>query len=74
MSAPDERTAMALAAIRITRGNPTAEEVAALAVLLTARLRMQHEAEAAQEQAGATVHKLPLRPRPAFAAPGAWAS
>ncbi|MFF4104113.1 acyl-CoA carboxylase subunit epsilon [Streptomyces sp. NPDC001903] len=66
-------SALALAAsIRITKGNPTAEEVAALAVLLTARIRLRNEAQTPQTEA--RVHKLPLRPRPSFIAPGAWAS
>ncbi|KOU30695.1 hypothetical protein ADK52_04050 [Streptomyces sp. WM6372] len=68
-----DTSALALAAsIRITKGNPSAEEVAALAVLLTARIRLQNEAQASQTEA--QVHKLPLRPRPSFIAPGAWAS
>ncbi|TDU69116.1 acyl-CoA carboxylase epsilon subunit [Streptomyces sp. KS 21] len=66
----DDRTALALAAMRITKGNPTAQDVAALAVLLASRLR--HEAQA--PQAEGRVEKLPLRPRPSFTAPGAWAS
>ncbi|MFI6005857.1 acyl-CoA carboxylase subunit epsilon [Streptomyces sp. NPDC051366] len=73
----DDRTALALAAMRITKGNPTAEDVAALAVLLASRIGLRHEAqatEAAPSQAGAQVEKLPLRPRPSFIAPGAWAS
>ncbi len=74
MSAADDRTALATTAFRIIRGNPTAEEVAALAVLLTARLRLQNEAAAAEAEDRATVHKLPLRRRPVFAPPGAWAS
>ncbi|WP_327286188.1 MULTISPECIES: acyl-CoA carboxylase epsilon subunit [unclassified Streptomyces] len=68
-----DTSALAIAAsIRITKGNPTAEEVAALAVLLTARIRLQNEAHASQTEA--QVYKLPLRPRPSFIAPGAWAS
>ncbi|MFE2147447.1 acyl-CoA carboxylase subunit epsilon [Streptomyces sp. NPDC059456] len=68
-----DTSALAIAAsIRITRGNPTAEEVAALAVLLTARIRLQHEAQASPTEA--RVYKLPLRPRTSFIAPGAWAS
>ncbi|MEV6731540.1 MULTISPECIES: acyl-CoA carboxylase epsilon subunit [unclassified Streptomyces] len=72
----DDRTALALAAMRITKGNPTAEDVAALAVLLASRIRLRHEAQApeAASQAQAQVEKLPLRPRPSFIAPGAWAS
>lgn len=68
-----DTSALALeASIRITKGNPTAEEVAALAVLLTARIRLQNEAQSSPTEA--QVHKLPLRPRPSFIAPGAWAS
>lgn len=70
---PDERTALALASLRITRGNPTAEEVAAIAALLMARLRLLDGAQAEQEST-AKVHKLPVRRPSAFVAPGAWAS
>ncbi|MCX4633254.1 MULTISPECIES: acyl-CoA carboxylase subunit epsilon [unclassified Streptomyces] len=75
----DDRTALALAAMRITKGNPTAEDVAALAVLLASRIGLRHEAQAteaapARSQAEAQVERLPLRPRPSFIAPGAWAS
>ncbi|WP_030869914.1 acyl-CoA carboxylase epsilon subunit [Streptomyces sp. NRRL F-2747] len=78
MTAPAPRSAgdtsaPALAeSIRIIKGEPTAEEVAALAVLLTARLRQPDGT--GPGQGGAQVHKLPPRPRPAFIAPGAWAS
>ncbi|MFD7084502.1 acyl-CoA carboxylase subunit epsilon [Streptomyces sp. NPDC002181] len=68
----DDRTALALAAIRITKGNPTAEEVAALAVLLSARSRTSHEAS--DPQGEARVRRLPPRRHPSFIAPGAWAS
>ncbi|MFF3862550.1 acyl-CoA carboxylase epsilon subunit [Streptomyces sp. NPDC002209] len=70
----DDRTALALAAMRITKGNPSAEDVAALAVLLASRIRLRHETQAQAPQAEAKVEKLPLRPRPSFIAPGAWAS
>ncbi|KOY54645.1 acyl-CoA carboxylase epsilon subunit [Streptomyces sp. XY332] len=71
----DDRTALALAAMRITKGNPTAQDVAALAVLLASRLRHEAQAPPAQApQAEGRVEKLPLRPRPSFTAPGAWAS
>ncbi|MEV7727316.1 acyl-CoA carboxylase epsilon subunit [Streptomyces sp. NPDC087917] len=68
----DDRTALALAAIRITRGNPTAEEVAALAVLLAARIRPHPQESPPQTQA--RIHKLRRRPQPDFIAPGSWAS
>ncbi|OEJ22336.1 hypothetical protein [Streptomyces subrutilus] len=71
--AGDPSLALAMASIRISRGNPTAEETAALAVLLTARLRLLHEAtQASPPTAGP--RKLPTAPRPAFRPPGAWAS
>ncbi|MFE0606613.1 acyl-CoA carboxylase epsilon subunit [Streptomyces sp. NPDC058892] len=65
--------ALAMASIRISRGNPTAEEAAALAVLLTARLRLLHKAREA-EAAAPRIRKLPHRPYPPFRAPGAWTS
>ncbi|MCY0935132.1 acyl-CoA carboxylase subunit epsilon [Streptomyces sp. H34-S4] len=68
----DDRTVLALASFRITKGNPSAEEVAALAVLLMARFRLMHEAQASAPEA--QVHKLPVRRSPTFTAPGAWAS
>ncbi|MFJ9343627.1 acyl-CoA carboxylase epsilon subunit [Streptomyces sp. NPDC101733] len=68
----DHRTALALAAIRITRGNPTAEEVAALAVLLAARIRPRPEEQ--PPQARARVYRLRRRPPPDFIAPGSWVS
>ncbi|GAA1581626.1 MULTISPECIES: acyl-CoA carboxylase epsilon subunit [Streptomyces] len=71
----DGSTALSAAAIRITRGNPTAEEVAAVAVLLTARLRLAAEAQAAAgQEESAVVFRLPRRRPPVFAPPGAWAS
>ncbi|MEV7560912.1 hypothetical protein ACGFYY_15435 [Streptomyces sp. NPDC048331] len=65
--------ALAMASIRISRGNPTVEETAALAALLTARLRLLHHA---RESEAPTVlpRKLPRHPCPPFRAPGAWAS
>ncbi|MGW2995804.1 acyl-CoA carboxylase epsilon subunit [Streptomyces sp. NPDC001193] len=52
-----DASAPALAdSIRIVKGKPTAEEVAALAVLLAARLRQPDEARPGQ--GGAQVHKL----------------
>ncbi|WP_328973761.1 acyl-CoA carboxylase subunit epsilon [Streptomyces sp. NBC_00239] len=69
----DDTSALALAAaIRITKGNPTAEEVATLAVLLGARIRLQHEARAAQP--APRVSRLPRRAQPSFVPPGSWAS
>ncbi|MFJ2821697.1 acyl-CoA carboxylase subunit epsilon [Streptomyces toxytricini] len=70
----DGSTALAAASIRITRGNPTAEEVAAVAVLLTARLRLAAEQAAAGQEESAVVFRLPRRRPPVFAPPGAWAS
>ncbi|MFF5449564.1 acyl-CoA carboxylase epsilon subunit [Streptomyces sp. NPDC012888] len=73
----DESTALTLAAMRITAGNPTAEEVAAIAVLLTARLRLLHEHEQQEQQdTRASVHRLPPRaPRMTpYTAPRSWAS
>ncbi|OEJ36269.1 acyl-CoA carboxylase subunit epsilon [Streptomyces agglomeratus] len=69
----DDRTTLALASLRVTKGNPTAEEVAAIAALLTARLHLQAEAQAEQETVE-RVRKLPVRRPPRFIAPGAWAS
>ncbi|MGW1766585.1 acyl-CoA carboxylase epsilon subunit [Streptomyces sp. NPDC002073] len=69
----DDTSALALAAsIRITKGNPTAEEVATLAVLLGARIRLQHQERAAQP--GLQASRLPRRIPPAFIPPGSWAS
>ncbi|MFC8493934.1 acyl-CoA carboxylase subunit epsilon [Streptomyces sp. NPDC057235] len=71
----DDAAALSLAAsIRIVKGNPTAEEVATLAALLIARMRLQQEARERDRQPEAPVHKLPSPRRPAFVAPGAWAS
>ncbi|MFE7777937.1 acyl-CoA carboxylase subunit epsilon [Streptomyces sp. NPDC057445] len=65
----DNAVALSLASIRITRGNPTAEEVAALAVLLTARLRPA-------PPPGPSTRKLHARrPGPApYTPPTSWAS
>ncbi|MFE6848167.1 acyl-CoA carboxylase epsilon subunit [Streptomyces sp. NPDC057686] len=70
--AAEPSLALAMASIRISRGNPTAEETAALAVLLTARLRLLHEARGSG--AVPRVRRLPRPARPPFRAPGAWAS
>lgn len=65
--------ALAMASIRISRGNPTAEETAALAALLMARLRLAHGGR--QSEAGdPRTRKLPYRPGPSFRSPGSWAS
>ncbi|MFB8396968.1 acyl-CoA carboxylase epsilon subunit [Streptomyces yangpuensis] len=69
MSAADEPS-LAVATIRITRGNPTPEETAALALLLTARLRHLGE----DERPVARTKRLRAGPfRPPFQAPGSWA-
>ncbi|MFD7618101.1 acyl-CoA carboxylase epsilon subunit [Streptomyces sp. NPDC059802] len=86
-AAGNETPAAALtsASVRVSKGNPTAEEVAALAVLLTARLRSangarEHEAGEngvrEQERTSSVVRVRALRHRgPApFTPPGAWAS
>ncbi|MCX5016590.1 acyl-CoA carboxylase epsilon subunit [Streptomyces sp. NBC_00555] len=72
-AAEDTSTALAMASIRISRGNPTAEETAALAALLTARLRLLNEARQPVPSAPRT-RKLPTQPCRPFRAPGAWAS
>ncbi|WP_327364796.1 acyl-CoA carboxylase epsilon subunit [Streptomyces sp. NBC_01296] len=72
-AAEDTSTALAMASIRISRGNPTAEETAALAALLTARLRLLHGARQPEPSAPRT-RKLPTQPCRPFLAPGAWAS
>ncbi|MEU9235764.1 acyl-CoA carboxylase epsilon subunit [Streptomyces subrutilus] len=72
-AAGDPSLALAMASIRISRGNPTAEETAALAVLLAARLRLLHEASQSSPPT-AGPRKLPAVPRPTFRPPGAWAS
>ncbi|MFE2936088.1 acyl-CoA carboxylase epsilon subunit [Streptomyces sp. NPDC059278] len=77
-------TALALASVRIIRGNPSLDEVAALATVLAARAKAH-----AQAQAQSTGHRTD-RPGPnsaeaaartrwehlagTFRAPGAWAS
>lgn len=72
-TAEDSSLALAMASIRISRGNPTAEETAALAVLLAARFRRLHEARQSEPPAPGT-RKLPPAPCPRFRPPGAWAS
>ncbi|MFE3553312.1 acyl-CoA carboxylase epsilon subunit [Streptomyces sp. NPDC059193] len=71
--AQDTSLALAMASIRISRGNPTAEEIAALAVLLTARLGKRHEARQSAP-APARTRRLPSSSCQSFRAPGAWAS
>ncbi|MFD4242848.1 acyl-CoA carboxylase subunit epsilon [Streptomyces sp. NPDC058525] len=71
--AQDTSLALAMASIRISRGNPTAEEIAALAVLLTARLGKRHEARQ-PAPAPARSRRLPSLSCQPFRAPGAWAS
>ncbi|MCX5612938.1 MULTISPECIES: acyl-CoA carboxylase epsilon subunit [unclassified Streptomyces] len=72
-AAEDTSTALAMASIRISRGNPTAEETAALAALLTARLRLLNEARQPVPSTPRT-RKLPTQTCRPFRAPGAWAS
>ncbi|MFD7532802.1 acyl-CoA carboxylase epsilon subunit [Streptomyces sp. NPDC059849] len=79
-------TALALASVRIIRGNPSLDEVAALATVLAARAQAQAHAQAHAQSTG---HRTD-RPGPngaeaaartrwehlagTFRAPGAWAS
>ncbi|MFF3396544.1 acyl-CoA carboxylase epsilon subunit [Streptomyces sp. NPDC002669] len=70
-----ERAALALASVRITRGDPSLDEVAALATVLAARARAHaqdagHRANGA-EAAARTLWEHPVGP---FRVPGAWAS
>ncbi|OSZ61584.1 hypothetical protein OQI_04595 [Streptomyces pharetrae CZA14] len=64
-------TALTMASIRISRGNPTSEETAAVAALLVAGLRRLHETGPSAEP---RARRLPHRPGPAYRAPGSWAS
>ncbi len=73
MTAPAPRAGLALASVRVTRGNPTAEEVAAVAALLAARLRPVCEEAPSEVAPPSPLARGARRPRP-FAAPGAWAS
>ncbi|MFF3959462.1 acyl-CoA carboxylase subunit epsilon [Streptomyces sp. NPDC001890] len=72
--------ALTSASVRVSKGNPTAEEVAALAVLLTARIRLANEArenEAREQErtsSVAPVRALRHRGPAPFTPPGAWAS
>ncbi|MFJ9646102.1 acyl-CoA carboxylase epsilon subunit [Streptomyces sp. NPDC004244] len=75
-AAQDPSLALAMASIRIAKGNPTAEETAALAVLLTARLRRLHEVRRAAAAEPRIPRRRPRAHRPPvpFRAPGSWAS
>jgi hypothetical protein len=72
--------ALTSASVRVAKGNPTAEEVAALAVLLTARIRLANEArengtrDQGRGSATAPVRALRHRGPAPFTPPGAWAS
>jgi len=68
---PDTATELALASVRVTRGTPTAEEVAALAVFLAARLRPAGEPPADDTPLVPTAWQHPAS---GFRPPGAWAS
>ncbi|MDX2680489.1 acyl-CoA carboxylase epsilon subunit [Streptomyces sp. NY05-11A] len=65
-------TALAMASFRISRGNPTSEETAAVAAVLVAGLRRLHDTGPAT--AGPRILRLPRRTRPTYRAPGSWAS
>ncbi|MEU6479789.1 acyl-CoA carboxylase epsilon subunit [Streptomyces sp. NPDC047017] len=60
------------ASIRISRGNPTSEETAAVAALLIAALRRLHDSGPAT--AGPQIPRPPHRSRPTYRAPDSWAS
>ncbi|MCX3059916.1 acyl-CoA carboxylase epsilon subunit [Streptomyces beihaiensis] len=57
-----------MASVRVTRGQPTFEEVAAIAVLLAERLRRPEPGPRRAEPAGGVWHPA------AYRAPGDWAS
>ncbi|GAA3487728.1 MULTISPECIES: acyl-CoA carboxylase epsilon subunit [Streptomyces] len=65
-------TALAMASFRISRGNPTTEETAAVAAVLMAGLRRLHDTRPAT--ATPRILRLPHPTRPAYRAPGSWAS
>ncbi|CAM5491458.1 hypothetical protein GCM10010329_69130 [Streptomyces spiroverticillatus] len=65
-------TALAMASFRISRGNPTTEETAAVAAVLMAGLRRLHDSGPAA--AAPRILRLPHPTRPAYRAPGSWAS
>ncbi|MFJ9567892.1 acyl-CoA carboxylase epsilon subunit [Streptomyces fuscichromogenes] len=64
-------TELAAASLRVIRGTPTPEELAALAVLLTARLRTDGERT---DTAGPLTPTLWRHPGAGFRPPGTWAS
>ncbi|MCT2542303.1 acyl-CoA carboxylase epsilon subunit [Streptomyces atratus] len=77
-------TALALASVRITRGNPSLDEVAALATVLAARAQAHTQAHAQStghrtDRPGPNSAEAAARTRwqhlaGPFRAPGAWAS
>ncbi|MCX4870518.1 MULTISPECIES: acyl-CoA carboxylase epsilon subunit [unclassified Streptomyces] len=75
-------TALALASVRITRGNPSLDEVAALATVLAARAQAQAHAQSTghrTDRPGPNSAEAAARTRwqhlaGPFRAPGAWAS
>ncbi|MEV5205187.1 acyl-CoA carboxylase epsilon subunit [Streptomyces sp. NPDC053720] len=75
-------TAIALASVRIIRGNPSLDEVAALATVLAARAQAQAHAQSAghrTDRPGPNSAEAAARTRwqhlaGPFRAPGAWAS
>ncbi|MEU6557735.1 acyl-CoA carboxylase subunit epsilon [Streptomyces sp. NPDC046915] len=68
---PDATRYLAAAGLRVTRGTPTAEEVAALTVLLVTRLSGGAEEPAEEATPTPTVWR---HPGARFRPPGAWAS
>ncbi|MFE7620601.1 acyl-CoA carboxylase epsilon subunit [Streptomyces sp. NPDC057496] len=80
-SAP-EKAALALASVRIIRGNPSLDEVAALATVLAARAHAHSRARDAARRtgrpgpngAGPAARTLWEHPAGPFRVPGAWAS
>ncbi|MDX3580132.1 MULTISPECIES: acyl-CoA carboxylase epsilon subunit [unclassified Streptomyces] len=79
-SEPATAQALTQACVRILRGNPTLEEVAALAAALAARAHTAGAASAGQEPhpdagpADRTPRTRWRHPADRFRAPGAWAS
>jgi len=74
---PATEQALAQASLRILRGNPTLEEVAALATALAARARTASGGRRPHTPAGPadpTARTRRQRPGEDFRAPGAWAS
>ncbi|MDX3804261.1 acyl-CoA carboxylase epsilon subunit [Streptomyces sp. AK04-3B] len=75
--APATAQALAQASLRILRGNPTLEEVAALAAALAVRARTASAGRRPHTPAGPAGRTAPTRgrrPAEGFRAPGAWAS